>query len=933
MTCAQRTLRSPLFSTLATVLALALTTLPGTANAELGEWVVQPIEGGRVVSMLRHPTDPSLVFAGTALTFAHRSQDGGRTWHQIGSGIRGTANAFAIHPAAPSIVWALVINTGTNDQIYRSPDRGDTWELIESDIFPLRLNSIALNPSDPAVIWVSSRLFTDGHLFKTTDGGLNWTRQELEGIWDVAFDPTDSTILFAAGNHAWKSTDSGATWSALADGFFQHVAVDPSTSARAFFYYSLGLLLRVDPDGGLETLQRPIFPAQSLVVGATGKVYVGGLGELWVSRNHGKTWTEMPEPETGTLFNSLLLADGSREPWLLGTDRGVLRSLDRGSSWQPSRKGIQSFITRRISGVPGQPATVLAAADGAGVLRSRDRGETWEVLESVPNRQVQDVVAAPSDPDRLYLGVNAIGDLTTGYRSTDGGETWEPMTPTNFGGLDVALWRVAVDPTDADVILAGSIEFSFPSVDPELDTGFSRSEDGGRTWEPVFEIRNLFDELSQDGGYFQVSQIRFDPGNPKHVYAGLVFLGDSPATTWILRSVDRGRSWKSVFRAPGNLWDFVFHDNQIFSSWTNAEAPIFRSRNGGRTWQPIQVAEFSRAYGFISDPDHDRIFAATGDWLYVSRDGREWDPVEDRGLNRYLIISPYATSLEEDRVTLLGDTQFGVSKFEGCVPTVDNLCLKGRFQVTGAWTDPAGAHPATPGVISREAGFFSFFNPSAVELETKIVDLCAAVGTQAQYSSGMTTLPSSLHTVDLETGAEWTVESAGGAPFPPYVAPDIAACDATDTLTTAPSLAAPSLAADPTLPEYSVPAPPAEPEDDKAAGCGALQLCLEGDRFVAELEFELPDGQTGRGRAVNVSDKSGYFWILDDDNPEVFVKVLAGCAAIPDADYWVFNAGLTDLDVTLTVTDRQTGQTRSYSGGGGQPFPSTFDPSTFSTCP
>ena len=92
-----------------------------------------------------------------------------------------------------------------------------------------------------------------------------------------------------------------------------------------------------------------------------------------------------------------------------------------------------------------------------------------------------------------------------------------------------------------------------------------------------------------------------------------------------------------------------------------------------------------------------------------------------------------------------------------------------------------------------------------------------------------------------------------------------------------------------------------------AAGCtaDAHTLCLGGGRFSAAAHWTKTDGTQGDGNAIPLTDDSGYFWFFDATNIEAVAKVLNGCAL--DNAYWVFAAGLTNVQVRLTVTDTQTG--------------------------
>ena len=82
-------------------------------------------------------------------------------------------------------------------------------------------------------------------------------------------------------------------------------------------------------------------------------------------------------------------------------------------------------------------------------------------------------------------------------------------------------------------------------------------------------------------------------------------------------------------------------------------------------------------------------------------------------------------------------------------------------------------------------------------------------------------------------------------------------------------------------------------------------LCLENGRFQVTANWTKNDGSSGSGNAISLTDDSGYFWFFDPANIEMVVKVLNGCA-INNA-YWVFAAGLTNVQVNWLVTDLQKG--------------------------
>ena len=112
----------------------------------------------------------------------------------------------------------------------------------------------------------------------------------------------------------------------------------------------------------------------------------------------------------------------------------------------------------------------------------------------------------------------------------------------------------------------------------------------------------------------------------------------------------------------------------------------------------------------------------------------------------------------------------------------------------------------------------------------------------------------------------------------------------------------------------------------------ARTLCLNQGRFSVTAIFQLsPSGPSIEATAVPLTDAAGYFWFFDPANVELMVKVLNGCAA--NGFYWVFAAGLTNVGVTITVTDLRTDDRKNYTNPMGTPFEPIQDTTAFATCP
>ena len=108
-------------------------------------------------------------------------------------------------------------------------------------------------------------------------------------------------------------------------------------------------------------------------------------------------------------------------------------------------------------------------------------------------------------------------------------------------------------------------------------------------------------------------------------------------------------------------------------------------------------------------------------------------------------------------------------------------------------------------------------------------------------------------------------------------------------------------------------------------------MCLNASRFRVTADWRKTDGTTGQGQAVALTPDSGYFWFFNPANIEAVVKVLNACSV--GGHYWVFGAGLTNVEVTLRVVDTFAGSVKTYVNPLGNAYQPIQDTSAFATCP
>jgi len=107
--------------------------------------------------------------------------------------------------------------------------------------------------------------------------------------------------------------------------------------------------------------------------------------------------------------------------------------------------------------------------------------------------------------------------------------------------------------------------------------------------------------------------------------------------------------------------------------------------------------------------------------------------------------------------------------------------------------------------------------------------------------------------------------------------------------------------------------------DQKPAG-------LQGGRFTASVAWSTSDGRSGTGQATQLAADTSGFWFFSPDNIDLTVKVLDGQAI--NGHFWVFYGSLSNVAFVLTVTDSQTGATKTYMNSQGQ-LASVADTSAF----
>lgn len=177
----------------------------------------------RVTCVVIDPVDSQRIYAGVEIGGVRRSRDGGETWETFTQGLSSQdIHGLAVSPRAPRTLLAA-----TNNDVNRSRDDGETWEPLRvGQTFPWPYcRAAAPAPDDPDLIYVGAGNGppgSQGGLYRTADRGDSWQRLPLpvtpnSTIWNFGFLASDPSRLYAASvsGYLYRSLDAGTSWAKL----------------------------------------------------------------------------------------------------------------------------------------------------------------------------------------------------------------------------------------------------------------------------------------------------------------------------------------------------------------------------------------------------------------------------------------------------------------------------------------------------------------------------------------------------------------------------------------------------------------------------------------------------------------------------------------------------------------------------------------------
>jgi photosystem II stability/assembly factor-like uncharacterized protein len=377
-------------------------------------------------------------------------------------------------------------------------------------------------------------------------------------------------------------------------------------------------------------------------------------------------------------------------------------------------------------------------------------------------------------------------------------------------------------------------------------------------------------EQAEPGEFF--SDILVDPGSPATIYAGALFNG----ATRLYRSGDGGETWSLRQTIPSYCIPSFAPGAAAGAALVACGTRLLRTSDAGLTWQdvPAPFTESTRlttgAAGSLFAYGQTRIFKSTNGGVAWAAVG---NALPCAGLNA-LRVDPANASVFVAGAGLLG---------------AQGLTCGGVYRSTNAgntWTasDLSGVYVTDIAMDARDP---------------------ARVYACAGYLGGL--FPKGGAYESADGGANWS-----NMFLPALGALRLALSHSGQILYAATSVGVYALA--------GAGGPRSCAPDDQT-------LCLNGGRFRVAATWTRPDATSGAGHAVSLTGDTGYFWFFDSSNVEVIVKVLEACGV--NAHRWVFASGLTNVQVTLTVTDVVAATTNTYTNPQATAFRPVQDTTAF----
>lgn len=687
MTIAKKVSSAITLSLFAVILSLPLVaqqTNPALFS-EMRWRLVGPFRGGRALTAVGVPGNPSLFYFGAVGGGVWKTTDAGLTWEPIfDSQPIASIGAVEVAPSNPNIIYVGSGEADMRDDItygngmYKSTDAGKTWNQIGLRD-TRQIGRILVDPKNPDVVYVAALGHAYGAnsergVFRSTDGGQNWSRvlfkDDNTGAIDLAFDPQNSKVIYASlwqtrrppwnvypasngpGSGLYKSSDGGATWQHLQAGLPEEglgrigIAVAPSDANR--------LYLVVDAkDGGIY---RSDDAGKTFIRGDNEQRvwgrgwYFGGITvdpknpdvvfvcntSTYKSIDGGKSFTAFKGAPGGDDYHSIWISPEDSNRMILSSDQGTVVSLNGGKTWsswynQPTGQFYHVSTDNRF------PYWIYGAQQDSGAMAVPSRSNfasiterDWHPVEV--GGESGSIAPDPEHPNTIFGGTVTRYDFTTANNQN--------ISPTvGRAGSFRTIWTlpVAISPADPKKLYfshqmlfrSSNDGYNWDVISPDLTR-----EDPGvpRNLDPITAKYGL--ASPRKGVIYAIAP---SPRNPNLIWVGtddgLIHVTRDDGKNWINVTPEKLAPWSKVGIIEASWFDegtaYAAVDRHRLE---DLHAYIYRTHDGGKSWQMVSKGIPEGAYVNVVREDRERkglLYAGTELGMYVSfNDGDDWQPIQ-----------------------------------------------------------------------------------------------------------------------------------------------------------------------------------------------------------------------------------------------------------------------------------------------------------------
>jgi photosystem II stability/assembly factor-like uncharacterized protein len=595
---------------------LSLTVLCGTtALAQVPESVFEQITrrevgpavmSGRVVDLAVFEDDPSIFYAASASGGLLKTVNGGASWANVfDSQPTVSIGDIALNPTDPSVVW---VGTGEannrqssswGDGIYKSTDGGKTWKhmgLRETQ----HIGRIVIDPNDTDIVYVAAvgRLWganKERGVFRTADGGVTWQHvlsiNEDTGAVDLVMDPANSKVLLAA---AYQRRRTGWGFNGGGPDSGIHKTVD---GGRTWRKITAGL-----PSGDTGRIGLDIYRRDSNIMYATVENREGGV---FRSEDKGETWSKVNSLNPRPMYFSQIRIDPTDRQRIYVNGVNLHISDDGGKTFRDDGASVVHLDHHAFWINPRNSRHLIDGNDG-GVWVSHDRAQTWEHLNNYPIGQFYNVTVDMQQPYHIYGGMqdNASWGGPSSVRDRQGiaNEHWYQMLACD------GMFTV-VDPTDGDTVYTNCqngriVRYNRKTGERKMIMPQPESGEPPLRWN-------------------WTAPIIVSPHDQRTIYTG---------ANRVFKSSDRGQSWTVISQDLTNALD---RDELLIMGASGRSITVARNDGMSSFGNITSLAESPRLAGLL--------YGGTDDGnVHVSRDGgATWTNLTSRipGVPKLIYVS------------------------------------------------------------------------------------------------------------------------------------------------------------------------------------------------------------------------------------------------------------------------------------------------------